>query len=95
MQSLTWFLALAGCLAFAQAHTYHMGACPIVEPMQGFQMNRVSGIFYIYQGQIKEYFYIITLEYIKFVKYFISCVLREFDYIFYYVFLKAQLIYFQ
>lgn len=54
MQSLAWFLVLAGCLAFTQAHTYHMGACPIVEPMQGFQMNRVSGIFYIYQGQISD-----------------------------------------
>ncbi|CAL1674436.1 unnamed protein product [Lasius platythorax] len=49
MQSLTWFLALAGCLAFAQAHTYHMGACPVVEPMQGFQMNRFLGLWYVIQ----------------------------------------------
>ncbi|XP_029668192.1 apolipoprotein D-like [Formica exsecta] len=49
MQSLAWFLVLAGCLAFTQAHTYHMGACPIVEPMQGFQMNRFLGLWYVIQ----------------------------------------------
>ncbi|XP_032691595.1 apolipoprotein D-like isoform X2 [Odontomachus brunneus] len=49
MQSLTWYLALATCIAFAQGHTYHMGSCPIVEPMQGFQMNRFLGIWYVVQ----------------------------------------------
>ncbi|XP_011687249.1 PREDICTED: apolipoprotein D-like isoform X1 [Wasmannia auropunctata] len=49
MQSLTWCLVLAGCLAFAHAHTYHMGACPIVEPMQGFQMSRFLGLWYVIQ----------------------------------------------
>ncbi|XP_070161362.1 apolipoprotein D [Polyergus mexicanus] len=49
MQFITWFLVLAGCLAFTQAHTYHMGACPIVEPMQGFQMNRFLGLWYVIQ----------------------------------------------
>ncbi|XP_011162593.1 apolipoprotein D [Solenopsis invicta] len=49
MQSLTWCLVLAGCLAFAQAHTYHMGACPIVEPMQGFQMSRFLDLWYVIQ----------------------------------------------
>ena len=56
MQSLTWCLLLAGCLAFAQAHTYHMGTCPIVEPMQGFQMGRVSQKF-ILKIYIKDYYY--------------------------------------
>ncbi|XP_020287259.1 apolipoprotein D-like [Pseudomyrmex gracilis] len=49
MKSLTWCLIVAGCLALAQAHTYHMGACPIVEPMQGFQMNRFLGLWYVVQ----------------------------------------------
>ncbi|XP_043289402.1 apolipoprotein D-like [Venturia canescens] len=40
---------LAGCLAFANAHSYHMGACPIVEPMQGFQMSRFLGSWYVIQ----------------------------------------------
>lgn len=26
----------------ALSHTYHLGACPIVEPMPGFEMNKVS-----------------------------------------------------
>ncbi|XP_011637689.1 apolipoprotein D-like [Pogonomyrmex barbatus] len=42
-------LVLAGCLAFAQAHTYHMGPCPIVEPMQGFQMSKFLGLWYVIQ----------------------------------------------
>lgn len=25
----------------AFSHTYHLGACPIVEPMPGFEMNEV------------------------------------------------------
>ncbi|XP_071571297.1 apolipoprotein D isoform X1 [Temnothorax nylanderi] len=49
MQSLTWCLVLAGCLAFAQAHTYHMGACPIVEPMQDFRMSQFLGLWYVIQ----------------------------------------------
>ncbi|CAD1476409.1 unnamed protein product, partial [Heterotrigona itama] len=39
---------LLGCFALARAHTYHMGACPIVEPMSGFQMNKVS-VWYVIQ----------------------------------------------
>ncbi|KAL0102896.1 hypothetical protein PUN28_018297 [Cardiocondyla obscurior] len=49
MQSLTWCVLLAGCLALAQAHTYHMGACPLVEPMQGFQMSKFLGLWYVVQ----------------------------------------------
>lgn len=33
---------IAGILAVASAHSYHMGSCPIVEPMQNFQMSKVS-----------------------------------------------------
>lgn len=49
MQSMTWCLVLAACFAYAQAHTYHMGTCPIVEPMQGFQINRFLGLWYVIQ----------------------------------------------
>jgi len=53
MQFLTWCLALAGCFAFVHTHSYHMGACPIVEPMQGFQINRVRQIIATYIEKIK------------------------------------------
>ncbi|XP_053985808.1 apolipoprotein D-like [Hylaeus anthracinus] len=49
MKTLSSLLLLVGCVVFAKAHTYHMGACPIVEPMQGFQMNRFLGIWYVIQ----------------------------------------------
>lgn len=41
MRSLTLCLVLAGCVAAALAHSYHLGACPVVEPLAGFQMSRV------------------------------------------------------
>lgn len=31
-------------LTVVNAHTYHMGACPVVEPQQGFEMNKVLNI---------------------------------------------------
>lgn len=37
--SLTFLL---GCFVLVKTHTYHVGPCPIVEPMQGFQINKVS-----------------------------------------------------
>ncbi|XP_034181169.1 apolipoprotein D-like [Osmia lignaria lignaria] len=49
MKTLNSLLFLAGCFVLAKAHTYHMGACPIVEPMQGFQMNRFLGVWYVIQ----------------------------------------------
>ncbi|XP_017893605.1 apolipoprotein D-like [Ceratina calcarata] len=49
MKTLFSLIFLVGCLALARAHTYHMGACPIVEPMQGFQINRFLGIWYVIQ----------------------------------------------
>ncbi|XP_044739043.1 apolipoprotein D-like [Chrysoperla carnea] len=30
-------------------HTYHLGACPVVEPMQGFDMNKMLGVWYVIQ----------------------------------------------
>ncbi|XP_023248061.1 apolipoprotein D [Copidosoma floridanum] len=47
-----WMLSLvvlAGCVALAAAHSYHLGACPVVEPTSGFQMNRFLGIWYVIQ----------------------------------------------
>lgn len=36
---------LAVVIAGAYGHTYHLGACPTVEPMHGFEMNKVIVIF--------------------------------------------------
>ncbi|CAG5024496.1 unnamed protein product [Parnassius apollo] len=33
----------------AIAHTYHLGACPVVEPMPGFEMNKLLGVWYVIQ----------------------------------------------
>ncbi|XP_016839918.1 apolipoprotein D isoform X2 [Nasonia vitripennis] len=49
MRSLTLCLVLAGCVAAALAHSYHLGACPVVEPLAGFQMSRFLGIWYVVQ----------------------------------------------
>ena len=37
--SILAFLAVCG---HVMSHTYHLGTCPVVEPMPGFDMNRVS-----------------------------------------------------
>ncbi|RVE53973.1 hypothetical protein evm_001376 [Chilo suppressalis] len=39
------FAALGG----ASAHSYHLGACPVVEPMPGFEMNKLLGVWYVIQ----------------------------------------------
>ncbi|XP_034192501.2 apolipoprotein D-like [Osmia lignaria lignaria] len=49
MKTLNCLVFLAGCFVFAKAHTYHMGACPVVEPMQGFQMSNFLGVWYVIQ----------------------------------------------
>ncbi|KZC13376.1 PREDICTED: apolipoprotein D-like [Dufourea novaeangliae] len=49
MKTLSSFLFLLGFFIYAGAHTYHTGACPLVEPMQGFQMNRFLGVWYVIQ----------------------------------------------
>nr|XP_003703611.1 PREDICTED: apolipoprotein D-like isoform X1 [Megachile rotundata] len=49
MGTMKCLIFLAGCFVFAKAHTYHMGGCPIVEPMQGFQMSRFLGVWYVIQ----------------------------------------------
>lgn len=40
---------LLGCFVLVKTHTYHVGPCPIVEPMQGFQINKFLGIWYVIQ----------------------------------------------
>lgn len=43
MNSKLWiFVALFGLCGFASAHKYKSGECPGVEPMQGFDMRKVS-----------------------------------------------------
>ncbi|CAB3220644.1 unnamed protein product [Arctia plantaginis] len=40
---------LAVVIAGAYGHTYHLGACPTVEPMHGFEMNKLLGVWYVIQ----------------------------------------------
>lgn len=49
MKSLIVFALLASLLTITNGHSYHMGACPIVEPLQGFQMSRFLGYWYVIQ----------------------------------------------
>ena len=44
MRSLIVCAVLASFLVIVNAHSYHMGACPIVEPLSGFQMSKVKKI---------------------------------------------------
>ncbi|XP_028036534.1 apolipoprotein D-like [Bombyx mandarina] len=36
-------------VTYVYSHTYHLGSCPIVEPMSGFEMNRLLGVWYVIQ----------------------------------------------
>lgn len=38
-------LIILGVCGGALSHTYHLGACPVVEPMPGFEMNQVRIYF--------------------------------------------------
>lgn len=40
MKRFSAFVLLAMC-GGALSHTYHLGACPVTEPMPGFEMNKV------------------------------------------------------
>lgn len=47
-------LFLCGILVFltvqdATMHSYHLGACPVIEPAPDFNMNRMLGIWYVIQ----------------------------------------------
>lgn len=50
MYSLTVVGVLLAVCGGAFSHSYHLGACPVVEPMSGFEMNKVSTLclFVIY-----------------------------------------------
>ncbi|XP_034827951.1 apolipoprotein D-like [Maniola hyperantus] len=48
MSRLTILVLLAIC-GSVFSHTYHLGACPIVEPMPGFDMNQLLGVWYVIQ----------------------------------------------
>ncbi|XP_028144203.1 apolipoprotein D [Diabrotica virgifera virgifera] len=32
---------------YVEMHSYHLGACPVIEPMSGFEMDRMLGIWYV------------------------------------------------
>lgn len=52
MRSIAISLVSAVCLALlplCMGHTYHLGDCPVVEPMSGFQMSRFLGLWYAIQ----------------------------------------------
>ncbi|XP_026284936.1 apolipoprotein D [Frankliniella occidentalis] len=42
-------LVLVAALACAAAHSYHLGSCPNVEPMSGFEMDKFLGKWYVIQ----------------------------------------------
>jgi len=44
------FYTMVGCLVgLAASHTYHLGECPPVEPMSGFEMSQFLGPWYVVQ----------------------------------------------
>lgn len=42
MNLIPVFSVLVAVFSSVLGHTYHLGACPVVEPMPGFEMNKVS-----------------------------------------------------
>ncbi|XP_063833239.1 apolipoprotein D-like [Ostrinia nubilalis] len=42
-------VVLLAVLGGVYTHTYHLGACPVVEPMPGFEMNKLLGVWYVIQ----------------------------------------------
>nr|XP_021182455.2 apolipoprotein D [Helicoverpa armigera] len=49
MYSLSAIGVLLAICGGAFSHTYHLGACPVVEPMPGFEMNKLLGVWYVIQ----------------------------------------------
>lgn len=49
MYSLTVIGVLLAVCGGAFSHSYHLGACPVVEPMPGFEMNKMLGVWYVIQ----------------------------------------------
>ncbi|XP_077298334.1 apolipoprotein D-like [Arctopsyche grandis] len=44
--SLLVFISFIGS---SFGHTYHLGGCPVVDPMHGFEMNKMLGVWYAVQ----------------------------------------------
>ncbi|XP_072934608.1 apolipoprotein D-like [Epargyreus clarus] len=49
MHRLVAFGVLLALFGGVLSHTYHLGACPVVEPMPGFDMNQLLGVWYVVQ----------------------------------------------
>ncbi|CAD6243127.1 GSCOCG00009652001-RA-CDS [Cotesia congregata] len=49
MKEITVALLAISFLALTNAHTYHMGECPVVQPVTDFQMSRFLGYWYVIQ----------------------------------------------
>lgn len=49
MFSLSVVGVLLAVCGGALSHSYHLGACPVVEPMPGFEMNKMLGVWYVIQ----------------------------------------------
>ncbi|CAH1381744.1 hypothetical protein MTP99_005677 [Tenebrio molitor] len=42
-------LVVLGMLGGGEAHSYHLGACPNIDPLPGFTMRKMLGIWYVIQ----------------------------------------------
>ncbi|XP_057330519.1 apolipoprotein D-like [Microplitis mediator] len=49
MKAIITIIFAISFLAVTNAHTYHMGECPVVEPMHGFQMSKFLGYWNVIQ----------------------------------------------
>ncbi|KAJ0172977.1 hypothetical protein K1T71_011153 [Dendrolimus kikuchii] len=49
MGKAMFFVVMLAMCGSVISHTYHLGGCPDVEPMPGFEMNRMLGVWYVIQ----------------------------------------------
>jgi len=49
LREIVLFCTLWGVYKYANGHSYHLGGCPDIEPMAGFEMNGMLGIWYVIQ----------------------------------------------
>uniref|UniRef100_A0A1B6D487 Apolipoprotein D n=1 Tax=Clastoptera arizonana TaxID=38151 RepID=A0A1B6D487_9HEMI len=46
---LVYITAICAFGVSVMGHTYHLGSCPVVEPLQGFEMKQLLGKWYVIQ----------------------------------------------